>query len=304
MEHSKDFSYPATAFGRLWMKVPLVLRAIILGFGISSLGIGIWVLLLTKIPFPWSVLTMAIILIAYWMYFSGKGNPSNTKAFRRFCMRNSRLSAREWIWGLMAAIGIILFQQAGWVLIFRVVEFNPEIFKTASYLNDLPPWTSWSIIILASLVAGICEELGFRGYMQAPLEKKYGPVAGISITSLVFVIVHLHQAWASGMLVGIFVISFVIGYLAYASNSLLPGIIAHVSFDILNFSYWWSDVIGTYEHKPINITGLDSHFIISAMVVLLSIILSFVAIRKLLYMKRLAVASKAFPRKKDIFRST
>ena len=177
---------------------------------------------------------------------------------------------------------------AGWILTFRLVEFQPEIFKTSSYLNDLPPWTSWSLIVMGSLVAGICEEVGFRGYMQAPLEKKYGPVVAISVTSLVFVVIHLHQAWASGMLFGIFGISFMLGYLAYASNSLIPGIIAHVSFDVLNFAYWWSDVIGTYERKPISTTGPDMHFFISALVVLVSILLFVITIRKLLKIRRLS----------------
>jgi len=80
-----------------------------------------------------------------------------------------------------------------------------------------------------------------------------------------------------------------IGYLAYTTKSLLPGIIAHVSFDIINFSYWWSDIIGTFERKPISMTGVDNHFIITLMVVLLSIILFIgiiiVAIRKLLKLK-------------------
>jgi len=138
---------------------------------------------------------------------------------------------------------------------------------------------------MASLVAGICEEIGYRGYMQAPLEKKYGPIVGISITSIVFVVVHIHQAWASGILLGIFAISFMLGYLAYSTKSLLPGIIAHVSFDIVNFSYWWSDVVGTFEHKPISMTGVDNHFIFTVMVVLLSIILFIVSIRKLLKLK-------------------
>jgi membrane protease YdiL (CAAX protease family) len=122
--------------------------------------------------------------------------------------------------------------------------------------------------------------------MQAPLERQYGPVVGISITSIVFAVAHMHQAWASGILWQIVVISFMIGYLAYASKSLLPGIIAHVSFDIVNFSYWWSDVIGTFERKPISMTGVDTHFIITVMVVLLSMILFIVAIRRLLKLKR------------------
>ena len=131
----------------------------------------------------------------------------------------------------------------------------------------------------------ITAEMGFRGYMQKPLEKKYGPMIGISITSLVFVVVHLHQAWASGVLLGIFIISFMIGLLAWSTNSLLPGIIAHVSFDIINFSYWWSDVIGNFEHKPIGMTGVDNHFIITTAVVLLSVVIFFVAISKLLKLK-------------------
>jgi len=285
MQQLKNSNYPSNVFGRFWMKIPLVVRSILSGFGVSSLGVGIWVLLFTYIPAPWSVVPMGAILILYWMYFSGKWNPSNTQVFRRFCMRQINLKRPVWIWGLMAAICIVILLHSGFSLSFRVYEFQPEIFKTASYLNDFPAWKAWSVILMASLVAGICEEIGFRGFMQTPLVQKYGPVAGISITSLVFVVVHLHQTWASGILVYIFVISFMIGYLAYSTKSLLPGIIAHVTFDIINFSYWWSDVIGTFERKPISMTGVDNHFIFTVMVVLLSTILFIVAIRKLLKLK-------------------
>ena len=285
MRQLKNSNYPSNVFGRFWMKAPLVVRSVLSGFGVSSLGVGIWVLLVTNIAVPWSIVAMGTILILYWMYFSGRWKPSNTQAFRRFCMRQINLKRQVWIWGLVAALFIFLFLNAIFILTFRIVEFQPEIFKTARYLNDFPAWTAWSIILMASLVAGICEEIGYRGYMQTPLEQKYGPVVGISITSLVFVVVHLHQAWATGILMQIFVISFMIGYLAYATNSLLPGIIAHVSFDIINFSYWWSDVIGTFERKPISMTGVDNHFIITVMVVLLSTVLFIVAIRKLLKLK-------------------
>ena len=269
MQQLKNSNYPSNVFGRFWMKVPLVVRSILSGFGVGSLGIGIWALMVKYIPVPWSIVAMGAILILYWIYFSGKWKPSNTQAFRRFRMRQ---------------IIFILFH-SGWILTFRIVEFQPEIFKTARFANDYPAWASWSLILMASLVAGICEEIGYRGYMQTPLEQKYGPVAGISITAIVFVVVHLHQAWMSDVLVQMIVISFMIGILAYATNSLLPGIIAHVTLDIINFSYWWSDVIGTFERKPISITGIDNHFIITVMVVLLSTVLFIVAIRKLLKLK-------------------
>ena len=285
MQQEKNLNYPSNAFGRFWMKVPLVFRSILSGFGVSSLGVGIGVLLFTYIPVLWSIVPMGAILILYWMYFSGKWNPSNTQVFRRFCMRQINLKRPVWIWGLVAAFFLFILFHSGWILTFRIVEFQPEIFKTLRYVNDYPAWTSWSLILMGSLVAGICEEIGYRGYMQTPLEQKYGPVAGISITSVMFVVVHLHQAWVSDVLVQMIVISFMIGYLAYSTNSLLPGIIAHVTLDIINFSYWWSDVIGTFERKPISMTGVDNHFIITVMVVLLSTVLFIVAIRKLLKMK-------------------
>jgi len=285
MQQLKNSNYPSNAFGRFWMKVPFVIRSIISGFSVSSLGVGIWVLVVTIVPVPWSIVAMGTVLILFWMYFNGNWNPSNTQAFRRFCSRQINLKRHVWVWGLAAAFFLFLFLNSGLILTFRIVEFQPEIFKTARFLNDIPAWMAWLVILMASLVAGICEEIGFRGYMQAPLEQKYGPLAAISITSLVFVVVHLHQAWAGGVLVQIFVISFMIGYLAYSTNSLLPGIIAHVTFDIINFSYWWSDVIGTFERKPISMTGVDNHFIITLIVVLLSTILFIVAIRKLLKLK-------------------
>jgi len=285
MQQIKTSNYPSSALGRFWMKVPLVVRSILIGFGVTSIGVGIWVLLVENIPLPWSVLAMGATLIVYWMYFSGKWSPSNTQIFRRFCIRKFRLKKPVWIWGLVAGLCIFLVLQSGLILTFRIYEFQPDTFKTASYLNDHPAWMSWSILIMASLVAGICEEIGYRGYMQRPLEQKYGPVAGITITSIIFAVSHIHQAWASGILMEIFIISFMIGYLAYSTGSLLPGIIAHVSFDIINFSYWWSDLIGTFERKPIGMTGVDNHFILTLTVVLLSALLFIVAIRNLLKLK-------------------
>ena len=289
MQQLKTSNYPSNAFGRFWMKVPLVLRSILIGFGVSSLGVGIWTIVAMSLPGPWSVLLMATILIFFWMYFSGKWKPSNTQAFRRFCIRQINLKKTVWIWGLVAAFFIVLFLHSSWILTFRIVEFQPEIFKTLSFINDVPALQAWSAIIGISMVAGICEEVGYRGYLQKPLEQKYGPIVAISISSIIFIVIHLHQAWLVSILVPAFFISFMIGYLAYATNSLIPGIMAHVTFDIINVSYWWSDVMGTFERKPISVTGVDNHFIITVIVVLLSTLLFIIAIRKLLKLKDVAL---------------
>tara|TARA_B100000497_G_C7643134_1_gene386698 strand:+ start:72 stop:947 length:876 start_codon:yes stop_codon:yes gene_type:complete len=285
MQQLKISSYPSNSLGRLWMKIPLVIRSILIGFGVSTIGVSIWAVLVMNIPGSWSVLLMAIILIFYWMYFSGKWAPSNTQEFRRICIRRIKLKRSVWVLGLCAAFLIALLLNTGLMLTFRIVEFQPEVFKNLSLINDLSPLLSWSIIIGVSMTAGVCEEIGYRGYLQKPLELKYGPVVAIFISTIIFLVIHIHQAWLISILVPAFIISFMIGYLAYATNSLLPGIIAHVSWDIVMSSYWWSDVIGTFEYKPISMTGIDSHFFIIVSVVLLSILLFIVVIRKLLKLK-------------------
>ena len=89
MQQIKNSNYPSNALIRFWIKVPLVIRAIIIGFIVSTLGVGIWVLLATKVPAPWSIIAMCIFLILYWIYFSGRGKPESTKAFRRFHIRRN-----------------------------------------------------------------------------------------------------------------------------------------------------------------------------------------------------------------------
>ncbi len=80
----------------------------------------------------------------------------------------------------------------------------------------MPIGTAWIIIIMSSLVAGICEETGFRGYMQVPLERKWGPAVAIIITSIVFMLIHLSHSWAAPILPHIFFASVLLGILAYS----------------------------------------------------------------------------------------
>ena len=286
MKDQDNFSNP-TPMIKFWNKLPLIARAILVGFIVNTLGVGIWLLGASFIPAPWSILFMVVILFIYWQYFSGNwGPPNSTRLFRQSSFRKTSFNKPVRTWSVVAAFLLFVFLNAALVLTFRIVEFQPDTFKTARYLETVPTWLAWAFLIMASMVAGICEEIGFRGYMQAPMEKKYGPVVAITITSVVFVVVHLHQAWAGGLLIHIFVVSFMIGYLAYATNSLLPGILAHTAFDIVNFSYWWSDVAGNFERKPIGMTGVDAHFIITAIIVGTVTVLFVISIKKLLVLKK------------------
>jgi membrane protease YdiL (CAAX protease family) len=265
---------------RLWQRIPVVIRAIVVGLVVFEIGVGAWLVIAALIPAPWSILVVSGVLWVYWNYFRGKGWPQSTAEARRERFRAVKMPAAVWKWSLTSAMLFVVVIQSGFVTTFRIIEFPAEAFAAGYSLGAAPPWLAWLFIIMASLVAGICEEIGFRGYMQVPLEKRYGPTASFVIVSIVFVISHLNQAWAPPTLFHIFAVSVMLGILAYASGSLIPGIIGHTVMDIPNFAYWWTDVAGSFDKRPIAETGIDAHFVVWALILVVSIALFLWAARK------------------------
>ena len=264
---------------RSWQRIPVLIRAIVSGAFVQSIGVGAWVLCLAVIPAPWSAVVMGGILWLYWKYFSGSWWPRSTAAARSKKFRAVKLSTAAWKWSLAGTFLFVLVLQSAAVLTFRLIEFPAE--ASADYgLDALPVWVAWITIIMASLVAGICEEIGFRGYMQVPLEERYGPVVGITIVSIMFTVFHLHQAWAQPVLFQIFAISTLFSILAYTSGSLIPSIIGHTIMDIFNFAFWWTDLAGDFELQTIAVTGIDPLFITAVLIFVVSLALFFWVARK------------------------
>lgn len=266
----------------IWNRLPVVIRAILTGFTVSSLGVGAWVLMGTTLPLPLPFILMIVFLWAYLRFFSGHWGPDKGRKKRAGLFRKTQLPRRIWILSLLAAALIVLIEQSGLVLTFRLAEFPSEEFLLEyDFVNALPTWTAWLVVIMISVVAGICEETGFRGYMQVPMENRYSPILSIGVVSLVFVLVHLHQAWSGAILIQIFLISALFGSIAYYSGSLIPGILAHIIMDVFNFSFWWTDLGGQFQSQTIHQTGIDSHFIIWTMILILSLALFIVLLNKM-----------------------
>jgi membrane protease YdiL (CAAX protease family) len=244
-------------------------------------------MVLAFIPVPWSLVVMWLVLGLYLKYFSGSWWRKGTAQVRAENFRATKLSAKTWKWSLIAAFLIVAVIQSSLVVTFRIVKFPTEAMNIGVDFRAFPLWQVWLYIILMASVAGITEEVGFRGYMQVPLEKRYGPVFGIIFVALMFMVLHLNQAWAPFVLFHLFLIGVMWGILAYASGSIIPGIISHVVGDIFSFSYWWTDVAGSFDKRPITETGFDSHFILWVLILVVSTILCVWAIRKTLAVRRL-----------------
>lgn len=206
---------------------------------------------------------MIPVLWLFWRFFSGRLGPEYSSRYRGEQFRLTRLTARAWFWGLAAALLFVVIVQASFVLTFRILPFPRAAFtKEYTVLVRVPAWVAWALLVMGSIVAGVSEEIGFRGYMQVPLEKEYGPTAAIAITSLVFMLIHLNHSWARPIWPQIVFASALLGVLAWRTKSLIPGIIGHSILDIFDYSVWWSDLTGGFRRLPISRVGIDIHFVL------------------------------------------
>ena len=268
---------------KFWGRIPLVIRAILTGlFVFAIVGNLARAVIFMFVPAPWSFILMLAVLWLYMKYFSGSWWPASTTEARRENFRATKLSAGVWAWSLVAALAVVVVLQSGLVVTFRLVEFPAEEWASGIDLSAIPPWMAWTLVIIVSMTAGITEEVGFRGYMQVLLEKRYGPAAGIAIVSIMFMVLHLNQAWAPPVLILLILIGAMWGIMAYTSGSLLPAMISHSVADIFNFSYWWTDLAGRFDKRPIGETGMDTHFIVWVLILAASVALFVWAARKTL----------------------
>jgi membrane protease YdiL (CAAX protease family) len=269
----------------LWNRVPLVVRALIVGLVVMGLGVQVWnglVLLALRYEQPLvPLLTMPLLLVVYWLFCSGTLFWSATRQARRERFRATSLSRGTWMWGLAGAGLFVVAFHASVFTLFRLVPYPAEQFVVPALLAKIRPNLLWPYVILASIVAGVCEETGFRGYMQQPLERRYGPAPAIVLATIGFVALHLNQAWIGALLFPAILASVMLGVLAYVSRSLIPSMIGHAVMDVFNFGYWWWHLLGDYTRRPISETGVDLNFVAWAGTLLISLGLFVLVVRKL-----------------------
>jgi len=251
-----------SGLAKVWQRTPVLLKAFLMVTLIGIVGANGISVFFVALPLPLSLIAMLAYLFLYWKFFSGSWGPKKSAETRKKYFRSGSLSPRLWRWSLLLGAFFVLVLQSGLVVTFRLIQFPADRFAKGFGFESEPLWIVWPIILIASLSAGLTEEAGFRGYGLVPLQERYGPVLANIIISVLFVVFHLNQAWAPPLLLHLFVGSLMFGAIAYASGSLLPGIIAHTALDIVNFSYWWTDIAGRFEYQPIALTGVDFHFVV------------------------------------------
>jgi membrane protease YdiL (CAAX protease family) len=248
-----------------WAKLPILLRAIVSGLFLAVISLNVWPVLLAILPMPLAAFAEAAFLLSFLWWAGGGGPPHSTKSDRAASFRSGKLSVMRWVWGLCAALFFAVTIHASIVLLFRFVPFPVATFRHGYDLSFIhSQFLKWTAILISAVSAGICEEIGFRGYMQQPIEQRSGVLPAVLISSLFFMAVHLTKAWATlGMIPIVFGAGLLLGLLAWSARSLLPGIIGHIVMDIGLFAYWWTGIAGEFSARTISQTGVDRPFFIA-----------------------------------------
>jgi len=248
-----------------WKKLPIPLRAILAGLLIALPAANVWPLLLLNLGALFASIAEAMFLAVYIWWAAGGGPPRTSQASRATAFRRGTLSAAQWLWGLVAALCFALTIHGSIVLLFRFVPFPVAEFRRGydfSFIPTVP--LRWLAVVISAASAGICEETGFRGYMQRPMEPSNGSPVAILNSSLFFTVLHLTKGLAlAGMIPIIFGAGILLGLLAWSSGSLIPCMIGHTIMDIGLFGYWWTGIAGEFTLRPIGETGVDWAFIIA-----------------------------------------
>ena len=261
----------------IWARAPVSFRAVITGLLIALVPANVWPRLFLTLGVPLAATTEAVFLALYLWWTSGGGPPLALKTARGAAFRRRALTPTEWVWGIVAALPFAATIHAAIVLLFRLVPFPAEAFRrdydAFSFVSSLS--LKWIAVVVSAASAGICEETGFRGYMQQPIEQRHGAPTAIVVSSIFFTVLHLTKSWALvGMVPIVFAAGVLLGLLAWSSGSLMPGIVGHIVMDTGLFAYWWTGIAGEFTARPITETGIDPPFMITCAI--LTTLLGFV----------------------------
>jgi membrane protease YdiL (CAAX protease family) len=283
-----------------------------MGTTLTAIGIGVLVLLAGNMPFnvlrawnhqlgtavPWAIVPTALYLWAYWRYIGGRWGAGASAALRRQNLRANKLSLR--LWGASLAAGLIGFASLVALLVLAARLVPLPAASPIVTPPDMPVVTALSLLVMASLVAGVTEEAAFRGYMQGPIERRYGLAFAILVSGTLFGLLHFptHPADVLWMLPYYVAVSAVYGGLTWAANSILPALVLHAGGDIVVLTRWWLTGRPEWQIGPtlpplVWDGGVDLQFVSTAMVSAVLVAVTAIAYRAVrrLRIKELASAT-------------
>ena len=132
-----------------------------------------------------------------------------------------------------AVLGLgALFGAAGTILAMAIMAAAQRVMPQSwvrtfdvAKLFEAPLAERIAIAAVATLVAPVCEEIAFRGYLQSTLLSRRRPALAVGAGALLFAIIHLDPVRFPALIV----LGAVFGWLRLRSGSVWPAVAAHAA---------------------------------------------------------------------------
>ena len=131
---------------------------------------------------------------------------------------------------LMVSVAMTVWLFVLWPELLSVVYSNRKV----GLMETFPAMAVWQWILLA-LAAAAIEEPFFRGLLQQRLTVAFGqPLWGVIAQAALFGAPHLYEGPTAALT--IFYLGVILGVLTWWRRSLVPAIVAHALFNMVNFA--------------------------------------------------------------------
>ena len=253
------------------------------GFAVVLTGMvsGIWGGLLTlnlrlSPAIPWCAPAMVAILVVMWTFLRGSWGPRSSRQARRELLRGSAVRPQAFFWAVLAGLLADIALGGLWIVISQLAKVpgNPTLNFSNYRLGTLV-----AVLITASIAGAVSEEAGFRGYFQGTLERYFGGPVAIALSALVMMPQHaLTQGFVWPTMVFYLIADSMLGFTAFVTKSILPGIVVHAAGLLMFFALIWP-----YDKTRAQVVahGPDAWFMIHVAQVAIFGILALVAFRRL-----------------------
>ena len=230
-----------------WSSVDLIVFAVFFGLTVLLLPAGlIWLWRFIDPTLKADQLTavdlvlvqgiMNVVLVAF-IAFLVKG--VHRRSFRETLhwYRNYNFTT-----GFLVGLGAMLAISVLIVSSLLPPESPPPIEKLLSSSSAM-----WIFALFGIGVAPLFEEVIFRGFLFKVLWEMRGPKLAVPVTAFLFALLHVPQLWGSWAGVAlIFVVGYILSLVRERSNSLIPSLIMHTSYNGMLFGVF---VVSTLVQK-------------------------------------------------------
>ena len=110
----------------------------------------------------------------------------------------------------------------------RLAQINSNDCDWRNILSGCCDLLTRQVVVVVCVTPAICEETLFRGYVQRTLERRIG-ARSLFVAGILFGLYHMRPL----DLISLSLFGIMVGFFAYRSKSLLPGIAAHFTNNLI-----------------------------------------------------------------------